>query len=242
MVLDVKDLRYHLPGNGRTLVNGISFSVGAGETVVLLGGSGSGKTTTLKLVSRLLIRTGGGVRMAGGPAGAVAAAGLRCRVSCGCAHRAWSVAIHKVCRYSGRRTSLAPARYPPVSHSWKPPESVRVLRPPCGPSVVAPGPTHRPRGDLDLHCSPHRTAAWRSGPSPSRLAPASAGPRERVPDDSQSGALRFADSGVRYRRVDGDYRARRVRALAHRPQYVCRDCRRRSGGARGGARHGDDRR
>ena len=80
MVLDVKDLRYHLPGNGRTLVNGISFSVGAGETVVLLGRSGSGKTTTLKLVNRLLIPTGGDVRIAGEPAAAVPATALRRRL------------------------------------------------------------------------------------------------------------------------------------------------------------------
>ena len=68
MVLDVKDLRYHLPGNGRLLVDGISFAVGAGETLVLLGRSGSGKTTTLKLVNRLLMPTGGAVQIAGEPA------------------------------------------------------------------------------------------------------------------------------------------------------------------------------
>jgi len=62
MVLDVKDLRYHLPANGRPLVDGISFAVGAGETLVLLGRSGSGKTTTLKLVNRLLTPTGGPCR------------------------------------------------------------------------------------------------------------------------------------------------------------------------------------
>jgi osmoprotectant transport system ATP-binding protein len=80
MVLDVKDLRYHLPGNGRPLVDGISFSVGAGETLVLLGRSGSGKTTTLKLVNRLLIPTGGDVRIAGEPAAAVPAPALRRRM------------------------------------------------------------------------------------------------------------------------------------------------------------------
>jgi len=80
MVLDVKDLRYHLPGNGRPLVDGISFSVGAGETLVLLGRSGSGKTTTLKLVNRLLIPTGGDVRIAGEPAASVPAPALRRRM------------------------------------------------------------------------------------------------------------------------------------------------------------------
>jgi len=80
MVLEVKDLRYHLPGNGKPLVDGISFSVGAGETLVLLGRSGAGKTTTLKLVNRLLIPTGGVVRIAGEPADAVPATTLRRRM------------------------------------------------------------------------------------------------------------------------------------------------------------------
>ena len=80
MVLDVKDLRYHLPGNGKPLVDGISFSVGSGETLVLLGRSGSGKTTTLKLVNRLLIPTDGDVRIAGEPAAADRAIALRRRI------------------------------------------------------------------------------------------------------------------------------------------------------------------
>src|SRR5438093_2738552 len=80
MVLDVKDLRYHLPGNGRPLVDGISFSVGAGETLILLGRSGSGKTTTLKLVNRLLTPTGGAVQIAGEPAAAARATALRRRI------------------------------------------------------------------------------------------------------------------------------------------------------------------
>ena len=80
MVLEVKDLRYHLPGNGRPLVDGISFSVGAGETLVLLGRSGAGKTTTLKLVNRLLEPTSGEVRVSGTPAHAVEATELRRRI------------------------------------------------------------------------------------------------------------------------------------------------------------------
>ncbi len=80
MVLDVKDLRYQLPGNGRPLVDGISFSVGAGETLVLLGRSGAGKTTTLKLVNRLLVPTAGAVTIAGEPAAAAPETALRRRI------------------------------------------------------------------------------------------------------------------------------------------------------------------
>src|SRR5947208_787343 len=80
MVLDVKDLRYQLPGTGRSLVDGISFSVGAGETLVLLGRSGAGKTTTLKLVNRLLAPTAGVVTIAGEPPAAVPETELRRRI------------------------------------------------------------------------------------------------------------------------------------------------------------------
>lgn len=68
-VLEVRDLSYVLPRPGsRALVREVSFTVGAGETVVLLGRSGSGKTTTLKLINRLLEPTGGVVLVAGRPA------------------------------------------------------------------------------------------------------------------------------------------------------------------------------
>ena len=46
-VLEVRGVGYQLPGRGRSLVTDVHFSVGAGETLVLLGRSGSGKTTTL---------------------------------------------------------------------------------------------------------------------------------------------------------------------------------------------------
>src|SRR4030095_14611403 len=45
--------------NGRALLEDISFTVEPGETIVLLGRSGSGKTTTLRLINRLLEPTSG---------------------------------------------------------------------------------------------------------------------------------------------------------------------------------------
>jgi osmoprotectant transport system ATP-binding protein len=51
----------------KRLVSDISFDVARGETLVLLGRSGSGKTTTLKLINRLIEPTGGEIRVEGKP-------------------------------------------------------------------------------------------------------------------------------------------------------------------------------
>ena len=47
------------------VVDDFSLRVRAGELVVLLGGSGSGKTTTLKMINRLIEPTAGSVRLDG---------------------------------------------------------------------------------------------------------------------------------------------------------------------------------
>ena len=51
--------------NGRALLHDMILSVKQGETLVLLGRSGSGKTTTLKMINRLLLPTSGEVRVNG---------------------------------------------------------------------------------------------------------------------------------------------------------------------------------
>jgi osmoprotectant transport system ATP-binding protein len=51
--------------NGRALLDDVSFNVATGETIVLLGRSGSGKTTTLRLINRLLEPTSGEVLVDG---------------------------------------------------------------------------------------------------------------------------------------------------------------------------------
>src|ERR1700693_6374210 len=65
-VIEFRDVAYALP-NGRQLLSQLNLQVQRGETLVLLGRSGSGKTTTLKLVNRLLNPSGGQVWVNGAP-------------------------------------------------------------------------------------------------------------------------------------------------------------------------------
>ncbi len=61
-------------------VREISFTVSDGELLVLVGGSGSGKTTTLKMINRLIEPTSGRVSIGGEDALAVPAHQLRRRI------------------------------------------------------------------------------------------------------------------------------------------------------------------
>jgi osmoprotectant transport system ATP-binding protein len=57
--------RVHYTLSGRQLLNDVTFTVGRGETLVLLGRSGAGKTTALKMINRLLVPSSGEVRVEG---------------------------------------------------------------------------------------------------------------------------------------------------------------------------------
>ena len=63
MRLEVDGLRVRY--GAQEAVSGISFDVGAGEVVALLGANGAGKTTTLRAVSGLLRPSAGEVRLDG---------------------------------------------------------------------------------------------------------------------------------------------------------------------------------
>jgi osmoprotectant transport system ATP-binding protein len=62
-VIELRDVTKRF--GGRAAVDGLSLAVARGECVVLLGGSGSGKTTTLKMVNRLVEPDGGRVMVNG---------------------------------------------------------------------------------------------------------------------------------------------------------------------------------
>jgi osmoprotectant transport system ATP-binding protein len=62
--IEFVDVGFRLP-DGKTLLCQLNLAVQRGETLMLLGRSGSGKTTSLKMINRLLIPTSGEVRVDG---------------------------------------------------------------------------------------------------------------------------------------------------------------------------------
>jgi osmoprotectant transport system ATP-binding protein len=63
LAIEFGDVSYAV--DGVPVLSGLNLEVARGETLVLLGRSGSGKTTTLKLVNRLVIPSSGEVRVNG---------------------------------------------------------------------------------------------------------------------------------------------------------------------------------
>jgi osmoprotectant transport system ATP-binding protein len=62
--IEFVNVNYRINGN-RTLISDLNLSIRRGETLMLLGRSGSGKTTTLKLINRLLAQSEGKVLVDG---------------------------------------------------------------------------------------------------------------------------------------------------------------------------------
>ena len=66
--------------DGRTIVDGLSLEVPAGEFCVLLGSSGCGKSTTLRMINRLTAIDAGIIRVDGEDVSRLAAEALRRRI------------------------------------------------------------------------------------------------------------------------------------------------------------------
>ena len=68
LVIELEDVRKLYPVAGQSpilAVDGVSFSVARGEVLALVGTSGSGKTTTMKMINRLVEPTSGTIRIDG---------------------------------------------------------------------------------------------------------------------------------------------------------------------------------
>jgi osmoprotectant transport system ATP-binding protein len=66
IAIEFKDVEFRV-SEGKTLLSGVNLAVSRGETLTLLGRSGSGKTTCLKMINRLLVPTQGEVQVEGNP-------------------------------------------------------------------------------------------------------------------------------------------------------------------------------
>lgn len=66
IAIEFRGVSFRTP-DGHALLSDLHLTIHRGETLVLLGRSGSGKTTTLKLINRLLEPTAGEVRVEGRP-------------------------------------------------------------------------------------------------------------------------------------------------------------------------------
>lgn len=59
--IEFKDVHFKFPDGNNNLLNGVNFHIQAGQTVAIIGRTGSGKTTIINLLSRMLETTSGDI-------------------------------------------------------------------------------------------------------------------------------------------------------------------------------------
>jgi ATP-binding cassette, subfamily B, multidrug efflux pump len=75
--VEFDDVRFRYPGDEREILRGISFSAEPGQTIAILGTTGSGKSTLVNLIPRFYDVSGGGVLLDGHDVRDVTLASLR---------------------------------------------------------------------------------------------------------------------------------------------------------------------
>ncbi|HWI45209.1 MAG TPA: ABC transporter ATP-binding protein [Rubrobacter sp.] len=78
--VDFDNVSFRYPGSARDILAGVSFTVKPGQTVAVLGTTGSGKSTLVNLIPRFYDVTGGAVRLDGNDVRDVTLSSLRSQI------------------------------------------------------------------------------------------------------------------------------------------------------------------
>ena len=78
--VDFDDVSFRYPGSARDILAGVSFTARPGQTVAVLGTTGSGKSTLVNLIPRFYDVTGGAVRLDGNDVREVTLSSLRSQI------------------------------------------------------------------------------------------------------------------------------------------------------------------
>ena len=78
--VEFDDVRFRYPGSEREILRGISFAAEPGQTVAILGTTGSGKSTLVNLIPRFYDVTGGSVKLDGHDVRDVTLSSLRSQI------------------------------------------------------------------------------------------------------------------------------------------------------------------
>ena len=79
--LELRAVSFTYPGQAQPVLRGVTCTLGAGETVAVVGENGAGKTTLVKLLTRLYDPTGGEILLDGRPIAAYDLPDLRRRIT-----------------------------------------------------------------------------------------------------------------------------------------------------------------